>query len=401
MSKVKAQNKKMPETLTHNPQEHLLELHRASAAEEVFTGVYSSFAESAKRAQGTQWVDGGVESVAVNAPLEFVKSRFEAANRDRRIELLDATPLRPSEVKDKLMTDAIHAAREKYGNNQLAVAAKVERSERVVRGFIERAGDMYKSREVDGLTIKLFFDQIDAFKPALSLIGYNNLVRKSDEQALSEEAKHRYAWAVHDMLAVKPHVEEQENGGFLHVNAHLEDQSSTDERYYISPKLNGRPEEVIKIWTETLEDLGLSDKLYYKVSAGLARRYDTLIAFSSPNTAADMEKALKEFERRCPADLLSDATIPTGIDVAQGIVRAPEPLELNKLLSCRGQKTLSYNELVCATTELSLRLGSYDFIQQGKKPEEVTPRLLSEAAKPYFVQFMKLSGINPETMKAA
>jgi hypothetical protein len=155
---------------------------------------------------------------------------------------------------------------------------------------------------------------------------------------------------------------------------------------------------VVRTWTETLDSLGLGDKLYYKVAEGLALRYETVIAYASPETASDMEKAVQEFARRCPPELLSDSIIPSGIEVAKGVARAPEPDELNTLLRYRGKEIVSYNEFACALTELALRRASFDFIRQGMLPDQVTPRALSKAAKPYFVQ---LSGFDPATMKSA
>ncbi|MFZ1249145.1 MAG: hypothetical protein WAQ24_02390 [Candidatus Saccharimonadales bacterium] len=372
------------------------------AAEAVFNGVYQSFADYAqgRPTARKQFIDGKETIVTVNPALEFVQDRFDEAGKS--IETLASQSMRPSDISNKFMSEATTEAMSVYDGNRMAVGTRVERAGRVVAGFIDRASKMFEDGEIDGLTLKVFFDRIQGFKYSLSL-GYNNLVTKSDESMPDEETKTRYAQAIHDTFIGKPNVEGQENGAFLHVNgqSYLASGSSTNERYYISPKLNGQPEKVVKTWVETLDSLGLGDKLYYKVAEGLSHRYDALIAYASPDTASDMEKAVQEFARRCPQELLSDSVIPTGVEVAKGIARAPEPHGLNTLLRYCGKETVSYNEFACALTELSLRRASHDFIEQGIQPEQVTPKALSEAAKPYFMQFVKLSGLDPVTMKVA
>lgn len=263
-----------------------------------------------------------------------------------------------------------------------------------------RASQMVKDGEADGLTVKVFFDRMEYLKKGFTF-GYNNLGKKTDEPTPNQDAKVRYAVAIRNGFANRADVEEQENGAFLHVNAGLGKTSTITDRYYISPKLNAQPEKVVGIWEDTLASLGLEDELYYKVAEGLARRYETVIAYASPETADQMEQAVEEFSKRCPDDLLSDTILPSGVAVSKGIARAPGPHQLNTLLRYRGMEQISYNELMCALTELSLRRASYDFKQKGERADHITPRALSSAALPYFLQFVKLSGIDPSTMKAA
>ncbi len=392
----------MSETPVINPSEQRLRPDEVMAADAVFNGVYQSFADYAKGrpTERKQFIDGQETMVAVNPALEFVQQRFEEAGKS--IEPLATQPMRPSDISEKFIQEATTEAKSVYDGNPMAAGTRVERASRLVSGFIDRASRMFEDGEADGLTLKVFFDRIQGFKYGLSL-GYNNLVTKSDEPMPDKNTQVQFAQTVHDTFAGKPNVEEQESGAFLHVNGqrYLASGSTTTERFYVSPKLNGNPAEVVKIWAGTLEDLGLGDKLYYKVAEGLSHRYDALIAYASPETATEMEQAVAEFARRCPPELLSDSVIPTGVEVAKGIARAPEPHELNTLLRYRGKETISYNEFACAVTELALRRASYDFMQQGVQSDQVTPKALSEAAKPYFVQFVKLSGLDPVTMRAA
>ena len=392
----------MPETLPYNPREQRRESGDMPAAESVFNGVYQSFADTAKNApkERNRFIDGREQMVKVNPVLEFVQARFEDAAKT--IEPLAGQPMRPSDVNEKFMNEATIEAKKVYDGNPHAAGVRVERARRVVSSFTDRASAMFANGETDGLTVKLFFDRLEGIKYGLSL-GYNRLVTKNDEANPSQEEQQKYAQSVNAMLIGRPNVEEQKNGTFLHVNGqrHLASGSSVHERYYISPKLNGRPGDVVRTWMETLDSMGLEDELYFKVAEGLSRRYDTLIAYATPETASDMERAVQEFARRCDPELLSDTAIPAGVEVAKGVARAPEPDEVNTLLRYRGKEMVSYNEFACALTELALRRASHDFRKQGVQPDQVTRRALSEAAKPYFVQFVKLSGLDPTTMKSA
>lgn len=396
----------MPETLQAT-REQYSKPPATMAAEDVFDGVYQSLAAKAKNSptQRREFTGREVELVAVNPAHEFIEARFGAAKRT--IEPLANQPTRSSEVSDRFMHDATIEAKREHDGNPRAAGVRIGRAQRVVSGFIDRASTMVvnapdpKSKAEVGLTVKLFFDRLEYFKRGLSS-GYNDLVAKNDEPVPSQKAKDDYELSLHETLTGKPNVEEQESGSFVHVNRQRPAlESSVNERYYISPKLNGQPGEVVRTWTETLDGLGLGEKLYYKVAQGLSRRYDTVVAFASPETADDVEEAVREFTRRCDPELLSDTIIPTGVEVTKGVARSPEPDKLNTLLRYRGKEMLSYNELTSALTELALRRASYEYMQQGVQPNQITPKALSEAAKPYFVQFVQLSGIDPTTMKAA
>lgn len=372
------------------------------AALQVFNGIYGSFAETARNAplQRNAFIDGQVVRVAVNPVLEFVEKRFTGAHNS--IEPYEDVKVGPRAIQREFMDEVAHEAKEVYAGQPAGVAMRLERAKRLTSGLLSRAEEMYKSGEADGLTIKVFFGSLEKIKYGLST-GYNDLMDKRDEPVTDEESRNRYANSVYGILDGRDDVKEQSDGLHLHVNGdrHLETGNAVTERYYISPKLNEQPGEVFKIWAETLESLGLDKKLYYKVAEGLLHRYDTVIAYATPETANYAELAIQEFSRRCPPDLLSDTPMPSGIEVAKGVAKAAEPTAINTLLRYRGKVPLSYNEYVCGLTELALRRAGYDLVKQGIPLEQVKPIALKEAAKPYFVNFIKLSGLDPATMKAA
>jgi hypothetical protein len=392
-----------PDKATNDPVElsDTANTEEVTAAESTFMGTYRSlaFTDNANPTERKQFIDGKEVVITVNPEVEFVQERFEGAQKS--IEPLAASPIRSSEIRDRFLEEARLEADSVYVGNSMAAAGRVMRAEQVVAEFIERASQMFADGAVDGLTIRVFFDRMQGFKYGLSS-SYNSLVRKTDEPMPAEDFQDRYAQAIGNIFAGRQNVEEQKSGGYVQVNSeqHLLSDFTTTERYYISPTLNGNAAEAVKIWAETVADLGLADTLYYKVATGLSRRYDTIVAYASPETAAEMQTALEEFTRRCPVELLSDSILPGSVKIAKGIARTPEPHELNTLLRYRGKETLSYSEYACALTELSLRRASYDFMGQDIQPDQLTPGELAKSAQRYFVQFVKLSGLDPLTMRA-
>lgn len=412
----------MPEvaTLQFNPMEQRMQPD-TQAADALFTSLYKSLADMTKAAYDASQTPDARQRRAqykTEEPFEpqvqFVKERFDRVHRFEPFE----RPTNPDEIADRLIAQAETKAVEVYTEEAnkgkidsslvgVAVSARVEKSKRVVTGFIDRATQMLKDGETDALTVKSFFGRIEGAKRGDTTRGYNNLVRKKDESRPDEQIRDRYRGMVNTIFAGKTDIQDQEDGSFKHVNARHAHKSKlhTKDRYYISPLLNGQPDQVLKIWVDTLTDLGLDERLYYKVGAGLGSRYDTIIAYTSSETEADMQNVIVEFTRRCPKELLSDSTLPSGVEVAKGIARAFEPAELNKLLDYCGidsggnsEVRLSYNGFVVGLAELSLQRAAYDFKKQGREHHSLTPKDLSDKAKTFFAQYLKLSGINPATL---
>lgn len=393
------------------------------ACDSVFSSIYRSLVDSEIASYNAkQAPDSRQRRTQCNIPeppepqISFVTERFDRISRFEPFEL----PTNPSDVSDRFISQAETKAKmvyEEMANEGkidrlligTAINARLERSKRVLTGFVDRATQMLQDGETDALTVKSFFGRIESFKKGDSTRGYNSLVAKKDEPKPDEQIRARYTEMVESVLAGKTDVQKQKDGSpFLHVNGkRLQNVGlPANDRYYISPLLNGQPDQVVKIWTDTLADLGLDEKLYYKVGTGLASRYETIVAYASSETDAEMQQAIQEFSRRCPQELLSDTILPSGEEVAKGIAYAPEPAELNKLLEYCGidsagntEVTLSYNQFATGMTELALQRAAYEFKKQGRDSTSLTPRDLSSAARPYFAQYLKLAGINPTTMR--
>lgn len=369
-------------------------------AETVFKGVYDALTYDLKHKPTRKGFRNGQEvTVTINPSLEFATPYFERAH-DTVVPLAKQAPdFRGAFNQDA--TEEAHKVKAYQGRPDL-IAQRLENARHLTADFLNRAEQMKRRGETDDLTINLFLDRIEYAKSLAR--GYNQVTKKTDETMPPEAANERYAHALPILLSGNPDRAQQATAPFVHMNVKKHQGSSYDtvERYYISPKLNGQPERVVQIWTETLQDMGLDKELYYKVSEGIALRYDLLIAYTSskPGDKEKMKNVIQEFTRRCPPELLSETTLPTGAEIVPGVARTPEPTELNRLLRYRGKSTVSYNEFACALTDLAFRRASYDFIKQGRHPQDVTPKELAAAAKPYFSQMVALSGIDPVTMES-
>jgi hypothetical protein len=149
------------------------------AADQVFDGVYNTFVTAAQaKKQRTEFRNGETVTVDLNPAAEFVNERFTAARE--RIASFDTSQGQAAQVRSTFMHEATAKASEDYGSNTIAIATRVERADRLVGTFIDRATEMVRAGETDDLTVKTFFGSIDGLKHGLSQ-GYNDLVRKTDE----------------------------------------------------------------------------------------------------------------------------------------------------------------------------------------------------------------------------
>lgn len=404
MSKIKI--KTMSEAVIFNPsqiEQHVLPTANP-AADTIFMGVYGAFAQEAQEqfqnkqtsASRQEYIKRGIFRPDIEPHIDFVKKRF---NDSERLEKYDR-PAALTNITETLMQEAEVEARRQHGEKPVAIGAIIEKSRRVVVGFVDRASEMLANGEVDELTVKSFFGRMESFKISLST-GYNSLIAKKDEPVPDVDTRARFTKQVFDEYSGHPDIQEQKDAGFLHVNGrrHQNSDFMTTDRYYITPLLNGSPEKVLKIWVDTLKELGLDQKLYYKVALELPRRYEIITAYADAEMDTELQQALANFKQRCPAELLSESTLPSGLALHKGVVRAPNPEELNRLIRYVGKNKVSYNQLACALTELALQRAAYERRKQGVDAVSTTPRALADAAKPFFSQYLKLAGIDPKTMK--
>jgi hypothetical protein len=167
-------------------------------------------------------------------------------------------------------------------------------------------------------------------------------------------------------------------------------------RVYISPKIDGDPVKVIKIWQEVLEKAGLKDKIYYKIGKSFLPRSDILVVYllSDMDTKV-LEYLFATFIKLCPSELLQEGAIPMAPSFLTGITFAPEPTFVNACLKTQKKKT-SYNAWIAQLKELALMMAFSDLRKEGKIVLRIED--LREKGLEYFQQFLLLSYINPITM---
>lgn len=338
--------------------------------------------------------------------ISFVKQYFETAAAPEKFQVFEQ-PVDTRVIKDAYMADiaaeADRAYRQKVEAGELdpsmlgsAISTRTVKGERVVSRFMDRATQMLMDGETDVVTVKSIFGRMKGFKQISK--SYNALVKNYDVDTIPKGQRAEYKSAVSELIARQTDIELL--GTFWHINGNNRKGEGTTQRYYIFADPNGQPAEVMKIWDNTLERLGLADELYYKVPGELNSRLETIIAYANPETEADMERAIEEFVKVCPPELLVERGLPTVFEHPHGgVSKAPEPTDLTRLLRYRGKETPSYNETVSGFLEMSLQRAAYEFIKHGVDADSVNPKDLSESARPYFAQYMKLAGIDPATME--
>jgi len=307
--------------------------------------------------------------------------------------------MRPSDVKEDMVGRAKIRAEEVYaGRSPATVGARMQRAGALADTFVGRASEMYRDGGADPLVIKMFFNGLGNLG-IISSVGYNDVIRKSDEEVPDGLSQASYKAELAGLIA--GHADVIEENGWIFFNGEKGKRRSTPDtlRTYISARINGRPEEVVKNWTEALDGLGIEGQIVYKVQPGISRRYETVVVYSDDDSQEDVSRALERFSEICPDNLLSETVLLSGKKVAKGVVQTPSPGDLSRLLSYAGEEDVSYNQLVCAFTEMALRRSAYAFASEGKSAAEVNPKKLSERAKPCFAQFIKLAGIDPDTMQ--
>jgi hypothetical protein len=248
---------------------------------------------------------------------------------------------------------------------------------------------------VDDRTAQVFLSAL----PSLTYIGdYYALIRNHapfTPEAL--RAKNRsYVGVVREIWARYADERKQRLGDFVHFNAHLG--RHVRNRVYISARLAGAPEHVVKAWQASLQQTGLRHEVYFKLPAGLSHRFETIILFQSDKTHdADIERLLVAFATNCASDLLSERDMPTGIPIGRGISMAPEPANINTFTRYSGgRERISYNQLIAAVSELAFELAYTD--AHTRREANAAPQHLKDGAGIYFERMIRLAEINPDTM---
>lgn len=229
----------------------------------------------------------------------------------------------------------------------------------------------------------------------------------------------------------------KKGGGFIHVNGKNADPNDVSTRAYISAKPKYKSM-AVKLFTDTVKELGLADQLYFKFTTGKAieskgfGRDDLTVFFGSNLTKEEKKHLLDEFYVKCRTagdgeeNILSDEDMSiTGYQYQEGITLAGEPvvastmnslfsnarpgfkaafsdrirlMEIDPYADEKGHSQYSYNTFIAAMLVQSAFAAAK---QMGKKRDgsiNVAATGMLPRIKKLFRELCFLNGINPENM---
>ncbi|MDO5480728.1 MAG: hypothetical protein Q4F60_00030 [Candidatus Saccharibacteria bacterium] len=241
--------------------------------------------------------------------------------------------------------------------------------------------------------------------------AWNAKKQKYRSSAMSLVRKHPNAFWQSGNVSVNPDKFWADND-FIHINAN-KNTGDIDLRCYITPDFTKDPATVLDAWQDALEDTGLQDSIYFKITGGLGepthQRLDSIVVYKDPNTPDDVFRNLLEtFRRRCqqsnPEALADDPrNLPaTTQEIAPGITVAPEPKFINEVLRTSAEtkdgnhfSRHSWTTFVERMLIVSMSLAA-NRLQSSQQP--ATRDSMCSEAKKCFRELMLLSKINPDTM---
>ena len=191
-------------------------------------------------------------------------------------------------------------------------------------------------------------------------------------------------------------------------------------RYYLTTK-NGKSAEGLRIFSESLDEVGLKDKLYFKIATG-SDRLDNIVIYKSDkindDEMASLLKTIAEKNSQSNGILEDDSsrTLPNA-KINDGIGVGAEPDYMNRYLKLAGienNKTHSYNTFLAKIIDNSIRIASVRLNtgkekytkQKGKYMNKASiNEMLSldnedvkEEMMGVMKEFLRLAKINPNTM---
>ena len=208
------------------------------------------------------------------------------------------------------------------------------------------------------------------------------------------------------------------DGNFLHFNA--DGHGEVNLRYYLTTK-NGKSAEGLRIFSESLDKVGLKDKLYFKIATG-SDRLDNIVIYKSDKINDDemtnLLNTIVEKNSQSNGILEDDSsrTLPIA-KINDGIGIGAEPDYINRYLRLAGiesNKTHSYNTFLAKIIDNSIRIASVRLNtgkekytkQKGKYMNKASiNEMLSldnedmkEEMMGVMKEFLRLAKINPNTM---
>lgn len=264
--------------------------------------------------------------------------------------------------------------------------------------------ELLSKKEVDEFVIKYLLNNLLSLGNSFL---YNQIIERKEENKIENEKFNRYNDAINNIIKQYSREEKALQEIFIHFNyrKYNPETNPVVNRFYITFNLQGEPAEVVSAWIETLKETGDLKNIYFKVDIGLSNRYDQLIIYQTQDVSNErMGEIIKKFYEKCSITNLGD--MPSGVRIVRGLSYAPEPQNFNMLFKEIGLKkqegddkpmSISYNQMISAFIQLSFEL-AYGQTLSRKTTETIYPKDLKEEAAKYFEQFIRIAGLNPETM---
>ncbi len=268
--------------------------------------------------------------------------------------------------------------------------------------------DKMRKRNIDNITEDEFVADKDRFHD--EMIEFVKEFKKSQITIQDEhERKPDRLADIHNAI---------EDGNFLHFNA--DGHGEVDLRYYLTMK-NGKSAEGLRIFSESLNEVELKDKLYFKIATG-SDRLDNIVIYKNDKINDDemtnFLKTIAEKNSKSNGILEDDdsRTLPIA-KINDGIGIGVEPDYINRYLKLAGienNKTHSYNTFLAKIIDNSIRIASIRLNtgkekytkQKGKyaNKDNVNEMLslnneyMKEETTGVIKEFLRLAKINPNTM---
>ncbi len=291
--------------------------------------------------------------------------------------------------QDRLVRMESHI-RERYKDNPRVLAATLQTAIKYFNIMRTAVDEKVRNGEIDPILANTFLRYGSGHRH----FSYSTIIKQrvNVEELHSKNVAFRQAYQ--DLYNSFP-KESIEDHGFIHFNARIP--GEVDKRIYISADLNNNPAAVLRAFQQTLDETGLTNKIYFKLLDELSIRQDFIIIYvKNSNSQEEINKLITTFQKNCSPALLSEKGVIAATEISRGISFAPEPKRINKLLSYEGREIFSYNSLIDTCFTMAFQIARLRAEQLGEI--NLTPKALKDKANVYFKQALQMAGINPLTM---
>jgi hypothetical protein len=289
--------------------------------------------------------------------------------------------------------------------------SKKDEIEKIIAGFksqIEQAS----SNKLEQKIIKFFLlmQNSDFSSKYSSTIGYKDLINISEGTFDDNKFKaneNKYDQVVKYIKEKHDYHDYNEEKEWIVFNK--KEPKNIKNRIYISAKLDQDPAAVVKAWFEAVDSSKLSKDIYYEIGSKLLKRPETIVIYLDDTQSKQIDdngsainKLLDTFYKDCDKSMLLDEFPSAPPTSRKGVFLVPEPIRINKIQDFLGGGQTSYNKFIANAFDQSMYLVKEILSEEensNKSQNQITNEEITNKAKSIFVEFIRLSGIDPETMR--